>query len=128
MMKAPSEAIKDLYTAVDQMRESLDPVVEHLDAIESAEERRANTNAVLSSINRDHDMASKRLASVKSELARVEGELTSKVNLVNDEKARTLRDTQERISDAQNQLDLINVQINARQREHDAIIASMESL
>ncbi len=117
----PSEAIKAAHS-------TLAALAEHHDAIDKAEERRAGIETALAGVEKDFKAASARLSSVRADLGRAEEQLVGRTNLIDDEKARSLRDLQDQINSAQEQLRDLNRKVAERQQRHDEIITSMEAL
>ena len=120
-MPTPSEAIKAAHSA-------LSALAEHQDAIDKAEERRHGVETLTAQVTREHAAANARLEQVRAELAKAEDALKGKSHIIDDERARALKDYQVRIDAAQKQLDEVNKQVTDKQQRHDELLASMESL
>ncbi len=117
----PSEAIKAAHS-------TLAALAEHHDAIDKAEERRAGIETALAGVERDYKASQTRLQAVRADLGRAEEQLLGRTNLIDDEKARSLKDLQDQINSAQEQLRDLNRKVAEKQQRHDEIITSMESL
>lgn len=120
-MPSPSEVIQSLHS-------TLTATLEHLDLIDEAESKAKAAQTQLTATTKELDVASKRLEAVRAELVKSESDLQSKRHLVNDEAARSLRETNQQIAKAQEDLKRLQIQIAEQRKEHDAILASMAAL
>src|SRR5690349_21661494 len=120
-MATPLEAIKAAHQA-------LGALVEHQEAISSAEERRQGIETLTAQVTRDHATAKDRLEQVRRELANSEDALKSKSHIIDDERARALKDYQVRINESQQKLDDLNKQVADKEQRHTELIQSMEAL
>ncbi len=120
-MLSTAELLKSLHS-------TLNATIEHLDVVEGAEEKANNARELLAGILRDYKTTSSRLETVKAELAVVEADLANKTNLINDERARVLQDTNRQIAAKEDELKQLTARVNKATHEHDTVVARMQEL
>lgn len=120
-MPSPSELLKSLQS-------TLNATIEHLDFLDQAEGKTASARETLASILRDIKAAETRRDTVKAELAKIETDLANKTNLVNDERARVLEETNRQITAKQEELKTLSAAVAKAQHNHDSVVADLNSL
>jgi chromosome segregation ATPase len=114
--------------AATELLESLKQIIPHLDVLDEASTKAAAAKSLLDSTLKELDQAKAALKATSDEHREVTELLRNKRQVLDDERARALRDVQKQIADAQAKLASLEEMIGKKQSDHDAIIASMNSL
>jgi chromosome segregation ATPase len=110
------------------LHSTLSATLEHMAALEAVEEKLHNARTQLMATTGELVEKSKMLAAAKVELKQTEDTLAKKLHIINDEKARALRDIDEQIKARIEEMKKLDLKISEKRAEHDNILAGMDSL
>lgn len=121
MPPTPSELLRSATSTMTAL-------ADHFDAVDEIEEKRKNAKTQLDAVVKELAWTSTKLNATKVELKKTEEALEQKYHIINDEKARALRDIDDQIKARLEELKKVQTQIADARSQHENILAGLREL